>query len=256
MAKNSKKTAHSNSALSRNISVFVEGVTFTRSFSHPYLAEQIDPLWVLRDAPRHRANEYRDEEWCAYKTPAAVVDKLARAHTRGVYAICAFHPIDTTDEALRAEYKAQGYKLDGAESVMVHALKQIPSIKSPARIQRVLTTDQADAVNQIAPFPQILPKHLTDVAPIHLYAALIEGAVVGWVSSIQCQNGSWVSNLFVLPEYRRQKIASALLAQLMRDERKRGTPASVLTTSKAVVKLYTILGYQSVGTLLLFTPKR
>ena len=147
MAKNSKKTAHSNSALSRNISVFVEGVTFTRSFSHPYLAEQIDPLWVLRDAPRHRANEYRDEEWCAYKTPAAVVDKLVRAHTRGVYAICAFHPIDTTDEALRAEYKAQGYKLDGAESVMVHALKQIPSIKSPARIQRVLTTDQADAEN-------------------------------------------------------------------------------------------------------------
>jgi GNAT superfamily N-acetyltransferase len=256
MAKNSKKTAQSNSALSRNINVFVEGVTFTRSFSHPYLAERIDPLWVMRDAPRHNAKAYRDEEWCAYKTPAVVVDKLVRAHSRGSYAICAFHPIDTTDETLRAEYKKQGYHLNCAESVMVHTLKQIPSIKSPARIQRVLTTDLADAVNQLAPFQQILPEHLTDIAPIHLYAALIEGAVVGWVSSIKCQHGSWAANLFVLPEYRRQKIASALLAQLMRDERKRGIEASVLTTSKECAKLYAILGYQSVGTLLLFTPQR
>jgi GNAT superfamily N-acetyltransferase len=256
MAKNSKKTAHSNSALARNINVFVEGVAFTRSFTHPYLGERVDPLWVLRDAPRQNARDYRREEWCAYKLTAKLTDQLVRAQTRGSYAICAFHAIDTTDDALRAEYKELGYRLNGTEGVMAHALKQIPSIKSPALIQRVLTTELADAVNQAAHSRQILPEHLTDQAPIHLYAATIDGAVVGWVSSILCQGGSWVSNLFVREEYRRQKIASALLVQLMRDERKRGAKASVLTSSKAGARLYTTLGYQSMGSLLLFTPKR
>jgi|UniRef100_UPI00404AE274 GNAT superfamily N-acetyltransferase len=256
MPKNSKKTAQSNSALARNITVFVEGVAFTRSFTHPYIGERIDPLWVLRDAPRKNAKDYRREEWSAYKTPAVVVDKLVRAHTRGSYAICAFHAIDTSDESLRAEYKALGYRLGCTEGVMVHALKQIPSIKSPALIQRVLTTELADAVNKVAGSRQILPEHLTDNAPMHLYAAMIDGAVVGWVGSIKCQGGSWVANMFVLEAHRRQKIASALLVHMMRDERKRGMNASVLTSSKAGAKLYTTIGYQSLGSLLLFTPKQ
>ncbi len=256
MPKNSKKSSQSNSPLARVIKVFVEGVGFTRSFTHPYIGERIDPLWVLRDAPRKNTNDYRREEWSAHKTPAVVVDKLVRTHTRGHFAICAFHGIDTSDEALRAEYKALGYRLNSTEGVMVHALKQIPSIKSPASIQRVLSTELADAVNTAARARQILPEHLTDDAPIRLYAAMIDGKVVGWVSGITCQGESWVSYMFVQPEHRRRKIASALLVQMMRDDRKQGIKASVLTSSNEGAKLYRTLGYQSLGTLLLFTPPK
>lgn len=137
---------------------------------------------------------------------------------------------------------------------MVHALKQIPTIQSPATITRVLTQELADAVAKHAKYGQILPEHLTDDAPIRLYAALIDDEVVGWVRSIVCKDGSWVSNMEVRPEFRRQKIASGLLVKMMRDDRKQGIKASTLTSSKAGAKLYTTLGYQPLGTLLLFTP--
>ena len=89
---------------------------------------------------------------------------------------------------------------------------------------------------------------------MRLYAALIDGEVVGWVRSIVCRGGSCVSNMEVQPDFRRQKIASALLVKMMRDDRKQGIKASTLTSSKAGAKLYTTLGYQPLGTLLLFTP--
>jgi len=44
------------------IEVFARGFAFTRSFTHPYLAERIAPgVWVLRDATRARGS-YRAEE--------------------------------------------------------------------------------------------------------------------------------------------------------------------------------------------------
>lgn len=253
MGKYSKKSSKGGS-LTRAIEVFVEGVGFTRSFTHPYVGEHIGPLWVLRDAPRKKAEDYRREEWCVFKTPAEVADKTIREHTRGRFAICAFHGIDSPDETLRVDYKALGYRLGYTEGVMVHALKQIPAIKSPATIKQVLTQELADAVTKAARSRQILPEHLTADAPMRLYAALIDGEVVGWVRSIVCRGGSWVSNMEVQPDFRRQKIASALLVKMMRDDRKQGIKACTLTSSKAGAKLYTTLGYQPLGTLLLFTP--
>ena len=255
MARYSKKSSKGGS-LTRAIEVFVEGFGFTQSFTHPYIGERIDPLWVVRDAPRKNAKDYRREEWCSFKTSAEETDKNVRQHTRGHFAICAFHGIDTSDEPLRTEYKALGYRLGYTEGVMVHALKQIPNIKSPATIQRVMTPELADAVAKLARHRQILPEHLTADAPIRLYAALINDEVVGWVRSIECKGGSWVSNMEVLPEFRRQKIASALLVKMMRDDRKQGIKTSTLTASKAGGKLYTTLGYQPLATLLLFTPPK
>ena len=253
MARHSKKSSQGGS-LTRAIEIFVEGFSFTRSFTHPYLNERVGPLWVMRDAPRKKAEDYRREEWSVFKTPAAETDQIIRQHTRGSFCICAFHGIDSSDETLRADYKALGYRLGGTEGVMVHNLKKIPPIKSPATIQRVMTQALADAVAKSAKSRQILPEHLTADAPIRLYAALIDGEVVGWVRSIVCKGGAWVSNMVVLPEFRRQKIASALLVKMMRDDRQQGIKASTLTSSKAGAKLYTTIGYQPLGTLLLFTP--
>lgn len=255
MAKRSKNSSKG-SSLTRAIEVFVEGFGFTQSFTHPYIGERVDPLWVMRDAARKNAKDYRREEWCAFKTPAEEVDSIVREHTRGRYAICAFHGIDTSDETLRADYKTLGYRLGYTEGVMVHALKQIPNIKSPAKIERVLTQDLADAVTKAARYRQILPEHLTTDASLRLYAALIDGEVVGWVRTIACKGGAWVSNMEVRPEFRRRKIASALLVKMMRDDRKQGIKNSVLTSSKAGAKLYTTLGYQPLATLLLFTPPK
>ncbi len=62
--------------------------------------------------------------------------------------------------------------------------------------------------------------------------------------------------MFVLPQHRRRGIATALLAQLLRDDRAGGAPQAVLTASHAGAKLYLTLGYQQIGTLLLFNPRK
>jgi hypothetical protein len=64
------------------IEVFARGFCFTRSFTHPYLADRIEELWVVRDAPRKRG-DYRREEWIAHGVSPKKIDQLARKHTRG-----------------------------------------------------------------------------------------------------------------------------------------------------------------------------
>ena len=47
--------------MQRTIEVFARGVCFTRSFTHPYLAERVGGVWVMRDGPGKRG-DYRREE--------------------------------------------------------------------------------------------------------------------------------------------------------------------------------------------------
>ena len=64
------------------IEVFARGFCFTRSFTHPYLAERVGEIWVVRDAPRKRG-EYRREGWIAYGVTSEEIDETACKHTRG-----------------------------------------------------------------------------------------------------------------------------------------------------------------------------
>ena len=56
------------------IEVFARGFCFTRSFTHPYLAERIGKIWVVRDAPRKRG-DYRREEWIVHGVAPEVIDE-------------------------------------------------------------------------------------------------------------------------------------------------------------------------------------
>ena len=127
-------------AIDRDISTALEafrlGFTFTRSFTHPYLAEQVGPLWVLRDGPRKRGN-YRVEEWVACGQTPREVHKLAAKNARDRYTICYLLPTGESDLSIREEFKELGYRLQTTESLMTHSLKRIPRFKSPATIELV-----------------------------------------------------------------------------------------------------------------------
>src|SRR4051812_46195472 len=92
--------------IARGIEVFARGFAFYRSFTHPYLAERVGPLWVVRDAPRKKSTDYRREEWIAHGVEPAEVDRTARENTRGLFAVCALRRLDEPDAPLRAGYKA------------------------------------------------------------------------------------------------------------------------------------------------------
>ncbi len=237
------------------IEVFARGFCYTRSFTHPYLAERVGQLWVVRDAPRKRG-EYRREEWIGHGVTPEEIDRTARKHTRGRFAVCAIHGINESDQPLREGFKALGYRLGGTEPVMVHKLRRIPRFEEPVEIIRVTTEDLAELVNKAARFRQILPEHLEIDTPLRQYAALVEDKPVGWVRSIDVERATWCADMYVMPEFRRRGIARAMMAQMLRDDRAHGSELAVLTSSHTGAKLYPLVGYKQIGTLMLYTPKK
>lgn len=237
------------------IEVFARGFCFTRSFTHPYLAERIGNIWVVRDAPRNRGN-YRREEWIAHGVTPEKIDATARKHTRGKFAICAIHGVNESDQPLRVGFKALNYRLGGTEPVMVHELKRIPRFEAPVEIVRVTTADLAERVNKAAGVRQVLPEHLEKDSPLRQYAALADDKPVGWVRSIDVVGATWCADMYVMPEFRRRGIARAMMAQMLRDDRTNGSKLAVLTASHAGAKLYPLVGYRHIATLMLYTPKK
>ena len=176
--------------------------------------------------------------------------------TRGRYAVCAIHGVDESDESLREGFKTLNYRLGGTEPIMVHVLKRIPHFDSPVEIARVTTADLADRVNKAARARQILPEHLTKDSPLRQYVALTEDKPVGWVRSIDVEGATWCADMYVVPEFRRRGIARAMMAKMLRDDRTTGSKLAVLTASHAGAKLYPLLGYRQIATLMLYTPKK
>jgi hypothetical protein len=250
-----QRAAPGPSEMKRAIEVFARGFCFTRSSTHPYLAERVGKLWVVRDAPRAGGN-YRREEWIACGSAPDKVDQVAREHTRGRFAVCAIYGVHESDEPLRRGFKALNYRLGRTEAVMVHDLKRIPRFDKPAEIGRVTTEGMAARLNKAAKSRQVLPEHLSENSQLRQYVALVGDRPVGWVRSIDVGHATWCSNMYVDPQFRRRGIARAMMSRMLRDDRTGGSQLAVLTASHTGAKLYPVVGYKQIGTLMLYTPKK
>jgi len=237
------------------LEVFARGICVPRSFTHPYLAERVDGMWVTRDAPRRRGR-YRREEWFAHGIAPDETVRTVRRDTRGQYAICAICAVGESDEPMRAGYRSLDYRLGFTEPIMVHRLRRIPRLASPIEIVRVLDAALADKVNTAVRRRQILPEHLTTEAPLRMYAALVDGDPAGWISSVEVVGATWCANLYVKPEFRRRGIGRALVCRMLRDDRSHGSQLAVLAASHTGALLYPLVGYEQVATLYSYTPRR
>jgi GNAT superfamily N-acetyltransferase len=243
--------------MERAIEVFARGVAYTRSLAYPCAAERVGPLWVTRDGPRKRG-VYRNEEWAAWRMAPVEVDRLARQETRGRFAVCAIHAVDEPDGPLRADYKKLGYRLLTSEPLMVHDLRRVPRCPRPAgvSIERVTSAALAERLAQATRRKASEPELLRDDAPLRQYGAETGGALVGWVRSIVVGDATWCASTYVVPAYRRRGIARALLSRMLRDDRAGGSRLAVLLASHVGAKLYPVVGYEQIGTLLLLTPPK
>jgi predicted acetyltransferase len=62
--------------------------------------------------------------------------------------------------------------------------------------------------------------------------------------------------MYVNASHRRRGIGRALLSRMLRDDRARGSKCSVLTASRTGALLYPHVGYERIGTLYMFAPRR
>ena len=86
--------------------------------------------------------------------------------------------------------------------------------------------------------------------------AIIDNKIVGWVRSIVVDDMTWCSNMFVIAKFRRRGIARAMMCRMLRDDGDHGAKLAVLLASHTGAKLYDAVGYEQIGTLLVFMPKR
>jgi GNAT superfamily N-acetyltransferase len=246
----------SNREIEFALEVFVRGHAAGRSRTYPYEVSRVGPLWVMRDAPRKNPRDYRKEEWIAHGVEASEADAIARRDTRGRFFVCAMIAQGEPDAPERAAYKALGYRLLATEAVFVQQLQRIPRPSSPMSIERVRTPDLARRWGKFArrrPIPNDL---LGDDAPFRQYVALDGEEIVGRVRSVDAAGAAWCADMYVHPSHRRRGIGGALLSKMLRDDRARGSKCSVLTASHTGALLYPHLGYERIGTLFMFAPRR
>jgi GNAT superfamily N-acetyltransferase len=257
------------------IEVFVRGFCAEKSRTHPYEHVRVGKLRVMRDAPRKNPKNYRKEEWVAYGVKPREVDAAARKATRGRFFVCAMRGMDDADKELRAGYKELGYRLLLTEPLFAHRLKKIPRVEvagtstagqgssatpqassDTLTIEQVKTSEMAERFGKATRTRPIVAEHLNNDAPFRQYVALERGQLVGWVRSVNAGDSSRCSNMYVRPSHRRRGIGSALLAKMLRDDRARGAKKSILLSSHTGALIYPRVGYEQIGLLLVFAPRR
>jgi GNAT superfamily N-acetyltransferase len=249
MAQKSREIEHA-------IEVFVRGFCVGKSATHPYEHSRIGKLWLMRDAERRNPRNYRKEEWIAYGVEPREVDRVARQHTRGRFFVCAIVGADESDESLRASYKQLGYRLLATEPLFVQRLKKIPRAVSPVAIEQVTTVEMAERFGKATRTRPIPAEQLSKDAPFRQYVALDGEKIVGWVRSVNAIDSTWCSHMYVRESHRRRGIGTALLERMLRDDRRRGAKQSVLLSSHTGALVYPRVGYEQIGLLLIFAPKR
>ena len=210
----------------------------------------------MRDAPRKNPRDYRKEEWIAHGVDADEADAIARRHARGRFFVCAMVAEGEPDEPTRTAYKALGYRLLATEGFFVQRLQRIPKSPSPVPIERVRTPELAARLGKVTRTRPIPDSLLGDDAPFRQYVALDGEEIVGRVRSVDAAGATWCADMHVSPSHRRRGIGRALLCRMLRDDRARGSKCSVLTASHTGALLYPHVGYERIGTLLMFAPRR
>jgi GNAT superfamily N-acetyltransferase len=246
----------SNRAIEFAIEVFVRGHSAGRSRTFPYEVSRVGPLWLMRDAPRKNPRDYRKEEWIAHDVDPGKVDAIVRQRTRGRFFVCAMIAEGEPDEPMRAAYRALGYRLLATEGFFVQRMKRIPRPPSPVSIARVRTPDLAAQLGKITRTRPIPDDLLGADAPFRQYVALDREVIVGRVRSVDAVGATWCADMYVRPSHRRRGIGRALLSKMLQDDRARGSKCSVLTASHTGALLYPRAGYERIGTLFMFAPRK
>ncbi len=237
------------------IEVFVHAFAQGKSRTHPHLADLVDGIWILRDAPRTKG-VYRKEEHIVFGLSPAEAHCIATANTRGWYFIGHMRAISEDDKPLRAAYKELNYRLLAREALFVHDLTKIEESEPPLPIVQVTEPELAAKLAARKGMKQYPPERLQPGSNVRQYVALDGDDPVGWVGSVRFKNAGWVSDLHVQETHRRRGIGRALMNRLLVDDRAAGLEASVLLATNAGAMLYPQVGYRQIGELLIYCPKR
>lgn len=230
-----------------------------KSIAYPYTYSNVNGVWIMRDGvgDKPRRTPRKNEVVATGLSAAEVLERIS-GERLGRHFISHMHDLDTDPSAIRAHYKANGYRVLLSEEFFVHDSDEIPELTCYPQVARVSTIDQSDLIRkQRRNKKAVRDIDLESETPEHrLYAVLDDKQAYGWVGSVPFGESSWIADLCVLPRFRGRGYGSALMCEATRDDRRHGVRDSVLLASSAGARLYPHIGYTHIGTLQLFCPKR
>jgi GNAT superfamily N-acetyltransferase len=241
------------------IEVFVRGFCFMRSFTHPYFAERMDGLWVLRDGPTEPGKtrwDPRKIEVITHGLPAREVARRIERARLGWHFVFEVHERDEDFKKIRAAFKEQGYRALGTEWLFAMRLDEAPRLESDPPVRRVTTPEEAERIRIARRGRKAIRDRDVEAAnpEQRLYAVIDDKGVYGWVSSVSFGRRAWVADLFVFEKHRGKGFGGALMSALLQDDKEHGVEESVLVASSDGARLYPHLGYEMLGTLQVFCP--
>ena len=245
--------------LERALDCFCAGFSYTRSQTHKCVVDRTRLGRRMHDAPR-KNGKYRIEEFVTTCLDANEVSADIASLKAERFVVSAVRPVGTPEKPVKQSFLNAGFRTLRSEPLMVRQLLNRPSVvPSPYRVARVESVPEVDAIAEFSRTRQILDADLhSDNPNLRLFAAWDGEHPAGWVRSVRAdKDATWVSNLFVQPDYRRNGIGSALMTSMLQDDFDQGFEWSVLLASTAGAQLYPNLGYHQIGILTMFmrTPK-
>jgi hypothetical protein len=238
---------------------FFHGFTLHRSRTYPYIITRSEGLTILHDAPRKKVQDMRRAEAITIdRTPKEVhseSERLNAEHPR--WSLAAIHSDEASLESVESEYRALGYRLIAREAFFTHEHHELPNVNS-SLTRRITSSEEMEMYARATGRKPYRSEDIEGQFPkIRCYYSVSEETVVGGVATILTPNDTfWVSNLWVTEERRREGRATAMMAQLLQDNAKAGPAMTVLLSSKAGAYLYPCLGFEQIGTLLLYQPPK
>jgi GNAT superfamily N-acetyltransferase len=228
------------------IEVFVRAFCIAKSVAHPYVPERIDDVWIMRDGPG-RKNPRKIEVVTTGLAPSEVVERI-RKNALGWHFVCEVHSAEQDYNAIRAAYKAAGYRGLSTEWLFHHNLGVIPAFQSDPPVRQIRTQAEADAI------PQRSPRRFRVSPEKRLFVAWDEARDYGWVKSIPVGTSAWPADLWVHKDARGKGFGRSLMSVMLQTDKSCGVQDSVLVASSDGARLYPHLGYQRMATLQLFCP--
>ncbi len=209
----------------------------------------------MRDDPPKKQDP-RVQEWVTTSTDAKAVAIELKSLQPERFFLCAIHTDLDSQDSVKEQFKAYGFRAMRKEPLMVKNLGQDLPFAGSFQTRRILELEDAMKINNTAGSKQILLPELAEANPkLRLYAAWDGDRPVGWVRSIRTHpDRTWVSNMYVDRNYRRQGVGSQVMRTMLMDDHELGAKWSVLLASTDGSKLYESLGYRQIAILQLFSP--
>jgi len=241
------------------ISACVTSFCLSRTATYPFGIQRTGHLIVTADNPPRKTGGRNPEIFVMPGATASnAISQIKDLQLGERYVLSVMCDMKTDIKELSSDYKSLGFRLRTTEALMVLDLSKPIQTQNRHEIKPVETPDDAEKL-KILTKARVLASEVMTIngGEVRTFYCDVNDEAVAWCRSIITHpTAAYVSGMFTKPEFRRQGIGTELLAAMTKSDADHGLQYSVLLATHTGEHLYKSFGYERIGTLVMFSPRR